>query len=92
MGQVLSAALFDTDGEGQIAKAEAHYREAIDVLRTIGNDGELAKALELYGRFQVERGELIQGKDTLRSALAVFTRLGLAKRVQDVNQLLASLD
>jgi tetratricopeptide (TPR) repeat protein len=92
LGQVLSAALFDSDGSGQIAKAEAHYREAIEVLRAIGNDGELAKALELYGRFQVERGDTAPGKDTLRDALVVFTKIGLGKRGQDVGQLLASLD
>jgi tetratricopeptide (TPR) repeat protein len=92
LGQVLSAALFDTDGDGQIAKAESHFRIAVDTLREIGNDGELAKALELYGRFQVERGDISGGRDTLRDALAVFTRIGLGKRGQDVGQLLASLD
>jgi tetratricopeptide (TPR) repeat protein len=92
MGQVLSAALFDTDGDGQISKAESHYRDAITTLRAIGNDGELAKALELYGRFQVERGDVATGRETLREALAVFTRIGLGKRGQDVGQLLSSLD
>jgi tetratricopeptide (TPR) repeat protein len=92
LGQVLSGALFDTDGDGQIKRAEEHYRAAVDVLRTIRNDGELAKALELFGRFQVERGEVAIGRDTLREALAVFTRLGLGKRGQDVGQLLSSLD
>jgi hypothetical protein len=96
LGQVLSGSLFDADRtqvDGLLPDqlpAESYFQRGVEVLRSIGNDGEYAKGLELYGRFQIENGRTLEGKDLLREALAVFTRLGM-KRAGEVEALLQSV-
>ena len=57
---------------------------------SIGNDAAYGRGLEAYGRFQIENGRELAGKDLLREALVVFTRLGL-KRAAAVEQILQSV-
>ncbi len=94
-GQVMSTSLYDADrtevlGVPGAAPAEAYYQRAIELLRQIGNDAELAKAIEAYGRYQVENGQYGEGKDNLREALMMFSRLGM-KRAAEVEKILASV-
>jgi len=96
LGQVLAGSLFDADRtvvDGLLPdelSAEPYFKRGVDILKSIGNDAEYAKALEAYGRFQIENGRTLAGKDMLREALAVLTRLGL-KRAGDVERLLQSV-
>ena len=83
-----------TDQQGSDGKPAAgpedFFRRGIDLLREIGNESELARGLEQYGRWKIEQGEVGQGKDLLREALVIFTRLGLS-RGNEVEKVLAAV-
>ncbi len=95
-GQVMSTSLFDADATvvddllPDALPAETFYQRGLELLRAIGNDSEYAKGLEAYGRFLIENGKTLPGKDMLREALAVFTRLGL-RRAEDVEKVLQTV-
>jgi tetratricopeptide (TPR) repeat protein len=91
LGDVLSASLYDAADEGGAGDAAVAYAKAIDVLRAIGNEAALGKALFAFGRYKAEMGSLGEGKDMLRDAIALFARLGLARPAGDAEKLLASL-
>ena len=91
LGDVLSASLYDAGDEGGVNDAAVAYGQAIDVLKAIGNDAALGKALFAFGRYKAEMGSLGEGKDMLRDAIALFSRLGLARPAGDAEKLLASL-
>ena len=95
LGDVLSASLYDAgeirDGVDMTLDASVAYAKAIDVLRSIGNDAALGKALFAFGRYKAETGAVAIGQDMLRDALAVFTKLGLKRPAADVESLLATL-
>lgn len=88
--------LFDADetqqsGDGhELPRAEDFFRRGIDLLREIGNESELARGLELYGRWKIEQGDIGDGKDLLREALVIFTRLGIG-RGAEVEKILAAV-
>ncbi len=85
LGAVFSASLFDADAtivspEAQAdhrPRAEEYFERGVELLRKIGNESELARGLEQYGRYKIERGEIGAGKDLLREALLIFSRLGM---------------
>ena len=91
LGDVLSASLYDAGDEGGAIDASVAYAKAIEVLKAIGNDAALGKALFAFGRYKAEMGSLGDGKDMLRDAIALFSRLGLARPAGDAEKLLASL-
>lgn len=78
LAEVHAATLFDADETmtGGTA-AEDFFQRGIDVFRGLGNDGELAKGLERFGRYKLERGETRQGKQLLGEAQSLFARLGV---------------
>ncbi|HEU0029494.1 MAG TPA: tetratricopeptide repeat protein [Kofleriaceae bacterium] len=92
LGDVLATNLYDTEDHGSaIAPAALAFGMAIEVVRSIGNEGLLGKALLAFGRYKIEVGEIADGKDMLRDALMVFSKLGLARPAGEVESLLASL-
>ena len=95
LGDVLSTSLYDAgdsrDGEDPERDAAVAYTQALDVLRAIGNQAQLGKALFAFGRYKAETGALAAGKDMLRDALAVFAKLGLRRSAGDAEKLLATL-
>ncbi len=91
LGDVLSASLYDAGDEGGASDAAVAYAKAIDVLKAISNEAALGKALFAFGRYKAEMGALGEGKDMLRDAIALFSRLGLARPAGDAEKLLASL-
>jgi tetratricopeptide (TPR) repeat protein len=91
LGDVLSVSLYDAADEGGVNDAAVAYGKAIEVLRAIGNDAALGQALAAFGRYKAETGDLGAGKDMLRDAIALFSRLGLARPAGDAEKLLASL-
>lgn len=98
LGDVLSANLasFGDDAEEPtlptvVASASAAYQKAIEVLQAIGNEAQLGKALYAFGRYQIESGRFAEGKDMVRDAIMVFSRLGLARPAGEAEQLLAAL-
>ncbi len=96
LGHVMSGSLFDADRtqvDGLVPgelPAEAYFKRGVELLQAIGNDAAYARGLEAYGRFQIENGKELAGKDLLREALVVFTRLGL-KRAAAVEQILQTV-
>ncbi len=92
LGDVLSASLYASDSEqGDVTPAAAAYAKAIEVLRSIGNDAALGKALVAFGRYKAESGKIGEGKDMLRDALMLFSKLGLGRPAAETEKLLASL-
>ena len=92
LGDVLSNNLYDSeDSGGALSPAEAAYGRAIEVLRTIGNEAALGKALFAFGRYKAESGDVAEGKNMLRDAIAVFSKLGLSRPVGDIEKLISSL-
>lgn len=95
LGDVLSTSLYDAadqaDGADTALDASVAYGRAIDVLRAIGNEAALGKALYAFGRYKAETGALADGKDMLRDAIAVFAKLGLARPAGDAEKLLATI-
>ena len=88
LGQVFAAqSLVDTDENtergraraGQSAMADVYFARGIDLLRALGNESELARGLERFGRYKIESGELPAGRDLLREAVGIFQRLGMAQ-------------
>jgi len=67
------------------------YARAIDVLRAIGNEAALGKALLAFGRYKAETGALVEGRDMLRDAITMFAKLGLGRPAGDAEKLLATL-
>ncbi len=91
-GTLFDAAQTDEDltiDEGE-ATAEGYFKQGIDVMRAIGNDTELAKGLEAYGRYKIEQGEIDEGRALLVQCLAIYQRLDLRQR-QEVEDILNSL-
>lgn len=76
--------------EASEAKAEGYFKQGIDVMREIGNEAELAKGLEAYGRYKIEQGQVEVGRDLLLKCLNIYQRLGLRQRT-DVEAVLRSL-
>jgi tetratricopeptide (TPR) repeat protein len=92
LGDVLSTSLYDAGEEqGAVSDAAVAYGKAIDVLRAIGNEAELGRALFAFGRYKAEAGEIAAGKDMLRDAISLFAKLGLRRPHDDVEKLLATL-
>jgi len=95
LGDVLATNLFsfgDSEEESAaITPAAIAYGMAIEVLRSIGNEAAMGKALFAFGRYKAEVGEVADGKDMLRDALMVFSKLGLARPAADIEKLLASI-
>jgi len=95
LGRVLSASLYDADrteimdspGEPE---AETYFRRGLAVLRGIGNDAATARGLEMYAQYKLENGAIDEGKDLLREALVIYTRLGM-KRGEKVQEQLQSV-
>jgi tetratricopeptide (TPR) repeat protein len=91
LGEVLSTSLYDAADDSGSRDAAVAYAKAVEVLRSIHHEAALAKALVAFGRFKAETGMLAEGKDMLRDAIAVFTKLGLARPAGDVEKLLQTL-
>jgi tetratricopeptide (TPR) repeat protein len=92
LGDVLATSLYDSTEEAAGPNdAAMAYGKAIEVLKSIGNEALLGKALFAYGRYKAECGLLADGKDMLRDAIMVFSKLGLARPACDAEKVLASI-
>ncbi|MGE0401489.1 MAG: tetratricopeptide repeat protein [Kofleriaceae bacterium] len=92
LGDVLSASLYDAGEEHHgMAPAALAFSKAIDIVKSIRNEAALGKALFAFGRYKAEVGEISDGKDMLRDAIMVFSKLGLSRPVEEANKLLATL-
>ena len=92
LAEVHAATLFDTDGDrtGLITPAEDYFRRGVDIFRELGNESELARGLARFGRYKLERGDLLGGRGLLVKAKGIFTRLGM-KDGEDVGKMIGEL-
>ncbi len=79
-----------TDVDVSGVRAEDYFRRGIELFRSVGNEGELARGLERYGRYKLERGDVRAGKTLLQEAHGIFTRLGM-KAGEDVQKVIGEL-
>jgi tetratricopeptide (TPR) repeat protein len=92
LGDVLSASLYDAeDAQSATTDAAVAYGKAIEVLKQIGNEAALGKALFAFGRYKAETGSVAAGKDMLRDAITLFAKLGLKRPHDDATKLLSTL-
>ena len=75
LGEVYASTLFGDADSATLA--QDYFRRGVDLFRSIGNDAELALALERFGRYEVEHGDMGLGKITLTEAQSIFERLGM---------------
>jgi tetratricopeptide (TPR) repeat protein len=94
LGEIHARTLFHDRGEADAAAqgAEMYFRRAVDLFREIGNEAELGVALERFGTYTVERGELEGGKRLLAEAHQIFTRLGMAAVGAEVQRMMTELE
>jgi tetratricopeptide (TPR) repeat protein len=97
LGQVFSStALMDDDPTIDRARpsepsiADGYFARGIELLRQIGNESELARGLDRYGRHKIERGETGEGIPLLEEALQLFRKLGMREHA-DVEKVLTAL-
>ena len=97
LGDVLSASLYDADDRRAARRdAAVAYGKAIDVLRAIGNDAALGKALFAFGRYKAETGDARrrQGHAARRDHTVLATRArppcGRCREAARVAELVAS--
>jgi tetratricopeptide (TPR) repeat protein len=92
LGDILAVSLYDAGADATTPNpAAASFAHAIAVLRSIRNEAELGKALLAYGRYKIESGELADGKDMVRDAIMLFSKLGLARPAAEADKLLTSV-
>lgn len=89
LGEVQAATLFDDASQGPSPAADS-YQRGVDVLRRIGNEAELALALQSYGRYRVEQGDVEAGRVLLTEAHTIFERLGM-KAGDSVSRMITEL-
>jgi tetratricopeptide (TPR) repeat protein len=96
LGEVFGGTLFDAEktqespADGEAPVAEDYYQRGVDLLREIGNESEVARGLERFGRYKIEHGDVERGKQMLREALEIFKRLGM-KQGSEVEKVLAAV-
>jgi tetratricopeptide (TPR) repeat protein len=80
--------VIDTAGA---APAETYFLRAVELFREVGNDGELAKALERYGRHRLERGDKENARKLLGEARTLYEKVGSGMAAQ-VSTILDGID
>ncbi len=98
LGEVLSTSMYDAADDDDasasntvLAPAAVAFTRAIEIVKSIRNEAAYGKALLAFGRYKAEVGEISDGKDMLRDAIMVFSKLGLGRPAAEAKKLLASL-
>jgi hypothetical protein len=73
------------------AQAAPHFEQSIATLRAIRADNELALAYAGYGRWHAQHSDVVQTREYLTGALAIFERLGTLGEPDKVRQVLTTL-
>ena len=95
LGDVLSTSIYDAGDASEsmpdMAPAAVAFTKAIEIVKSIRNEAAHGKALFAYGRYKAEVGQISDGKDMLRDAIMVFSKLGLGRPAEEAKKFLASL-
>jgi len=74
MAELVSATLYDPEAGDTGARAERYFKRSLEVLQASGNEIEMARTLDAYGRFLVERGRPDPGQEYRRRAARILGR------------------
>jgi tetratricopeptide (TPR) repeat protein len=74
-----TSGLIDTAGA---APAETYFLRAVELFREVGNETELARALERYGRHRLERGDKEGARKLLGEARTLYEKVGSGMAAQ----------
>lgn len=77
--------------EESIRLAEQSFGEALELLRGIGNEGELGRCLASYGQFLVEIDRRNDGREQLQEAQRIFDELDMKVERSNNRALLSEL-
>jgi hypothetical protein len=92
LADVLAMSLYDADADATLINpAAGAFGRAIEILRGLSHEADLGRALLAFGRYTIESGDLAGGKDMVRDAIMLFTRLGLARPAAEAELLLTSV-
>jgi len=75
---------------GEPPMAESYFARGVELLRQIGNESELARGLERFGRYKIDLGDTPGGVQLLREALSLFSKLGM-KEQREVEKVLSAV-
>jgi tetratricopeptide (TPR) repeat protein len=78
-GAALASVVNDT---GTGAPADTYYARAVQLFRELGNEGELAKSLERFGRHRIDRDDPDGARGLLVEAQALYEKIGSANARQ----------
>src|SRR5690606_41513481 len=67
----------EVERPGEPPMADTYFARGVELLRQIGNEPALARGLERYGRYKIERGDTGDGVAPLREAPAISRKLGM---------------
>lgn len=91
LGEVHAGTLFDADrADGDVPLAEDFFRRGVALFREVGNDSELAKGLDRFGRYHLEHGNTHAGRTLLEEAHRLYVRLGM-KASDELQKVLGEL-
>ncbi|MCB9522223.1 MAG: tetratricopeptide repeat protein [Myxococcales bacterium] len=93
LGEVCSRTLYDERGgsTSQIGEAEVHFRAALEDLRAVGLEAELAHTILAYGSFLAEVGRVDAARARLLEARDAFNRLDMSDGAERASRILAAL-
>jgi predicted ATPase len=75
LGDLAATTMWDTSNVDGVDEAEKWYRQALEILESIGNDFEIARTQHSLGNRLLERGDMKGGKAVLEAALDIFQRI-----------------
>ena len=88
LGELYASTLFD---EENLTRADAHFRQSIQILTEVGNESELGRALSSYGNYLLEQGQMVQGRKHLEMAKEIFSRLEMKRVLEKTEQTIEQL-
>ena len=84
-------ALSQAQGASGFAPVETNLQQAIRILREIGAENDLARALACFGRLRLRQGQVAEARAHLTTALEIFERLGTLREPDEVQSLVSEL-
>jgi Tfp pilus assembly protein PilF len=77
--------------DAQLALADRTFQSSIEILREVGNEAELGRALLSYGTFLVEQMLTGQARQRIEEAAQIFDRLGMKRLLERAQERIAQL-
>jgi tetratricopeptide (TPR) repeat protein len=82
LGMVLAHPNSPAEGEGSAPSPTACFTFSHDIFMEMGGEGERARTLREWARYELAQGEPLRGKVLWRDARALFERLGMEREAE----------